>query len=650
RAVRVPCACGCTTLCVQSSPGLDGGVGGGGGDREPPKVNHLSLAALAQKAPGLVLPHAHGSLRAGFMVHFIDAVAAITSCTPARQGALNIIYKSSKHMPHGERGGEKRGCSRKTFFFLSPNRAGTVTSRAHCINKEVRDLKAASLKIFAAALNRSRHRSSRWSSRVVVLPPSRALLSEMLVWRDWPELYRGLCGVAVLEWSAPGPPTSLPSPVRCDAFLTPARLWVLPALVRTTQRRSVVRLGCADALHSHLGPCCDANAGTRPRKGREREREREYTEADERKIQHCFCYTSTVLTSTLAFQKEQKLKFECQFKNGVGVSGEHVDLHALVLAAEMSRREQDQVGGRDTETLSRLRATEVESLLGGVKRGRISERKREREGKRERYSLHEGCEAVKLDVGRKEPAGMGRSPLSSSTLSKDARLFSRPCFSNGRRIHSGPCCQGYPSRNLCQEDRAVLKDHFFHPRMPKCQTPLALLQVAKNLFTHLDDVSVLLQEIIIEARNLSNAEICSVFLLDRLSHELVAKVFDGGVVNDDEPAIPTPHPPPKIISPPPPPPPPLVVVLRLTSTTQNQATFAQIIVIDSSAKEFRIPADQGIAGHVATTGKILNIKDAYSHPLFYRGVDDSTGFRTRNILCFPIKDENNALCTQPSIF
>lgn len=156
-----------------------------------------------------------------------------------------------------------------------------------------------------------------------------------------------------------------------------------------------------------------------------------YTAADEHVIQHCFCYTSTVLTSTLAFQKEQKLKFECQ----------------------------------------------------------------------------------------------------------------------------------------------------------------ALLQVAKNLFTHLDDVSVLLQEIIVEARNLSNAEICSVFLLDRVSHELVAKVFDGGVVNEDE-------------------------------------------------KEFRIPADQGIAGHVATTGKILNIKDAYSHPLFYRGVDDSTGFRTRNILCFPIKDEN----------
>nr|KAF6438596.1 phosphodiesterase 2A [Molossus molossus] len=122
----------------------------------------------------------------------------------------------------------------------------------------------------------------------------------------------------------------------------------------------------------------------------------------------------------------------------------------------------------------------------------------------------------------------------------------------------------------------------------KCECQ-ALLQVAKNLFTHLDDVSVLLQEIITEARNLSNAEICSVFLLDQ--NELVAKVFDGGVVDDE-------------------------------------------------SYEIRIPANQGIAGHVATTGQILNIPDAYAHPLFYRGVDDSTGFRTRNILCFPIKNEN----------
>uniref|UniRef100_A0A8V5GTD0 Phosphodiesterase n=1 Tax=Melopsittacus undulatus TaxID=13146 RepID=A0A8V5GTD0_MELUD len=120
----------------------------------------------------------------------------------------------------------------------------------------------------------------------------------------------------------------------------------------------------------------------------------------------------------------------------------------------------------------------------------------------------------------------------------------------------------------------------------------ALLQVAKNLFTHLGrpHPSSCLQEIITEARNLSNAEICSVFLLDRLSHELVAKVFDGEVVD--------------------------------------------------MSYEIRIPADQGIAGHVATTGKILNIKDAYSHPLFYRGVDDSTGFPHPEHPLLPHQDES----------
>jgi len=42
-----------------------------------------------------------------------------------------------------------------------------------------------------------------------------------------------------------------------------------------------------------------------------------------------------------------------------------------------------------------------------------------------------------------------------------------------------------------------------------------------------------------------------------------------------------------------------------------------------------IAKNQGIAGHVATTGDLLNIRDAYSHPLFYKGIDDITGFKTR---------------------
>lgn len=124
-----------------------------------------------------------------------------------------------------------------------------------------------------------------------------------------------------------------------------------------------------------------------------------------------------------------------------------------------------------------------------------------------------------------------------------------------------------------------------------------LLKVAKKLFTLVDDVCVLLSEIMSEARNLTNAERCSLFLWDKERDELVAKVFDGEIPNDG----------------------------------------------DKEAPEVRIPITQGIVGCVATTGKMLNIKDAYSHPLFYKGLDEKTGFRTRNILCFPIKDEEEVI-------
>jgi hypothetical protein len=43
-------------------------------------------------------------------------------------------------------------------------------------------------------------------------------------------------------------------------------------------------------------------------------------------------------------------------------------------------------------------------------------------------------------------------------------------------------------------------------------------------------------------------------------------------------------------------------------------------------------------------GNLLNIKDAYSHPIFYRGIDDSTGFRTRYLLY--IVDNYNILYRQ----
>ncbi|CAE1170954.1 PDE2A [Acanthosepion pharaonis] len=110
------------------------------------------------------------------------------------------------------------------------------------------------------------------------------------------------------------------------------------------------------------------------------------------------------------------------------------------------------------------------------------------------------------------------------------------------------------------------------------------------------DLTKLLREIMQEARNLTHAERCSVFLIDTETEELVAKVFDGITTNNSEPQ-----------------------------------------------SEIRFPRSHGIAGHVATKGELLNIRDAYSHPLFYRVIDENTGFRTRNILCFPIKDEKGCV-------
>jgi adenylate cyclase len=61
-------------------------------------------------------------------------------------------------------------------------------------------------------------------------------------------------------------------------------------------------------------------------------------------------------------------------------------------------------------------------------------------------------------------------------------------------------------------------------------------------------------------------------------------------------------------------------------------------VAEGQSAEIRVPKGQGIAGQVAATGQALNIPDAYAHPLFNQEVDQKTGFRTRNILCIPMRN------------
>jgi putative ABC transport system ATP-binding protein len=56
------------------------------------------------------------------------------------------------------------------------------------------------------------------------------------------------------------------------------------------------------------------------------------------------------------------------------------------------------------------------------------------------------------------------------------------------------------------------------------------------------------------------------------------------------------------------------------------------------ALDIRIPLTEGVAGHVARTGEVLNLRDAYESPLFNRDVDKRTGYRTRSMLCAPLLD------------
>lgn len=64
---------------------------------------------------------------------------------------------------------------------------------------------------------------------------------------------------------------------------------------------------------------------------------------------------------------------------------------------------------------------------------------------------------------------------------------------------------------------------------------------------------------------------------------------------------------------------------------------------DEQMKGLRIPAGSGIVGHVALTGRPLNIPDAYADARFDRAGDSKTGYRTRSILTVPVIDSKGTI-------
>jgi len=64
---------------------------------------------------------------------------------------------------------------------------------------------------------------------------------------------------------------------------------------------------------------------------------------------------------------------------------------------------------------------------------------------------------------------------------------------------------------------------------------------------------------------------------------------------------------------------------------------AQGTVGEKLKKVVRLKMGQGIAGTVAEEGKPLLLEDAYTHPKFYRGNDEATGYRTKSMITVPLK-------------
>jgi len=112
----------------------------------------------------------------------------------------------------------------------------------------------------------------------------------------------------------------------------------------------------------------------------------------------------------------------------------------------------------------------------------------------------------------------------------------------------------------------------------------AILSICQKMNSE-RDLGALLDLIAREATHLLDCERASIFLLDRERHELWSQVALG------------------------------------------------------SDEILRFDASLGIAGRAVETGETVNVKDAYSHPLFYAAIDDRTGYRTRNVLAVPVRNQ-----------
>jgi putative methionine-R-sulfoxide reductase with GAF domain len=67
------------------------------------------------------------------------------------------------------------------------------------------------------------------------------------------------------------------------------------------------------------------------------------------------------------------------------------------------------------------------------------------------------------------------------------------------------------------------------------------------------------------------------------------------------------------------------------------------VATGTGGKIIKTSMDAGLVGACVTTGKTVNVANAYDDPRFNQNIDKSTGYTTRSVLCMPIKDNNGKI-------
>jgi phosphoserine phosphatase RsbU/P len=96
----------------------------------------------------------------------------------------------------------------------------------------------------------------------------------------------------------------------------------------------------------------------------------------------------------------------------------------------------------------------------------------------------------------------------------------------------------------------------------------------------------------------------------------------------------------------------LIHIILQIATRQTGAERGTVFLVDRERNEIwslvglgleqqviRLPADRGIAGWVAREGSAVRLENAYDDPRFEPDIDRRLGFKTKQLLCLPIRNE-----------